>query len=135
KATQDGFPCLALPGVWSWKTKLHGRSLPIPDLDRVAWKGRRVVVVFDSDLAEKPPVAWAEHQLCAELRTRGAEVYVLRLPDGPRGQKLGLDDYLVAHGVVAFKQLPMQTIGEADQDAPAFLRVTDLADAYVLRAL
>src|SRR5262245_60905948 len=53
KATQEGFPCLALPGVWSWKTRFHGQSFPTPDLDRVVWNGRRVVVVFDSDLADK----------------------------------------------------------------------------------
>src|SRR5262249_1566019 len=38
-ATQYGFPTVALPGVWSWKTKLHGKSLPIADLDRVEWRG------------------------------------------------------------------------------------------------
>ena len=134
KATQEGIPCLALPGVWSWKQKLHGKSFPIPDLDRVTWKGRKVVVVFDSDLADKPTVAWAEHALIQELRGRGAEVYVLRLPDGPKGAKVGLDDYLVAEGVAAFRRLPMLTVGEADAEAPVFLRMSDLADAYLLRA-
>jgi hypothetical protein len=117
KATQDGFPTVALPGVWAWKTRLHGQSLPIPDLGRVTWQGRTVVVVFDSDLAEKPPVAWAEHALCQELRRRGATVYVLRLPDGPRGEKLGLDDFLVAHGADALRRLPMLSLAEADHDA------------------
>ena len=76
KATQEAVPCLALPGVWSWKQKLHGKSFPIPDLERVTWTKRRVVVVFDSDLADKPTVAWAEHALIQELRRRGADVYV-----------------------------------------------------------
>jgi hypothetical protein len=135
KLTQEGFPCVALPGVWSWKTNLHGKSLPIADLDHVAWNGRRVVVVFDSDLADKPPVAWAEHELVKELRRRQADVYLLRLPEGPKGVKCGVDDYLVAHGPEAFRRLPMQTPTEVDQDPPAFLRVTDLADAYLLRLL
>ena len=87
---QEGIPTLALPGVWSWKQKLHGKSFAIPDLDRVVWKGRKAVVVFDSDLAEKPTVAWAEHALVCELHTRGAEVFILRLPDGPKGAKVGL---------------------------------------------
>jgi hypothetical protein len=134
KATHEGFPCLALPGVWSWKTRLHGKSFPIPDLDRVTWRGRKVVVVFDSDLADKPTVAWAEHALIQELRGRGAEVYVLRLPDGPKGAKVGLDDYLVAEGVEAFRRLPMLTVGEADAEASVFLRMSDLADTYLLRA-
>ena len=84
KATQETFPCIALPGVWSWKAKVHGKSLPIADLDRVSWKGRRSIIVFDSDLTEKPPVAWAEHELVKELRHRGADVYLLRLPEGPK---------------------------------------------------
>jgi RecA/RadA recombinase len=134
KATQDGFPCVALPGVWSWKTRLHGRSLPIPDLGRVAWQSRTVVVVFDSDLAEKPPVAWAEHQLCKELRRREAAVHILRLPDGVRGEKLGLDDYLVAFSPDAFRRLEMAPVAEADSER-TFLRVSDLADAYMLRVL
>jgi DnaB-like helicase C terminal domain/Domain of unknown function (DUF3854) len=135
KATQEGFPCLALPGVWSWRTKLHGKFLPIADLDRVMWKGRRAILVFDSDLADKPPVAWAEHALCQELRRRGAEVYVLRLPHSPTGEKLGLDDYLAAFGVEAFKALPMHTLAEADResDSKVYLRVSEAADAYLHR--
>jgi DnaB-like helicase C terminal domain/Domain of unknown function (DUF3854) len=133
-ATQHGCPTIALPGVWSWRTKLHGQSLPIPDLGRVEWKGRRTVVVFDSDLANKPAVAWAEHALCQELRRRGAELYVLRLPDGLHAEKLGLDDYIVTFGVEAFRRLEMVSIRD-DERAPTFLRVADLADAYLLRVL
>ncbi len=135
KATQEGIPTLALPGVWSWKQRLHGKSLPIADLERVVWAGRRVVLVFDSDLVEKPPVAWAEHALAQELRGRGAEVFVVRLPAGPTADKSGLDDYLVQHGVEAFRALPMYTLPEADRQDPAFARMTDLADAYLLRAM
>src|SRR5262249_51738201 len=111
-ATQYGFPCVALPGVWSWRTKLHGKSLPIGDL--VTWKGRTTIVVFDNDLELKPQVAWAEHELVKELRRRGAVVYVMRLPEGPQEPK-GLDDFLVGRGAAAFKQLPMCTLTEADQ--------------------
>ena len=135
KATQDGFPCLALPGVWSWKTQIHHKSFPITDLDSVAWRSRRAIVVFDSDVAEKPTVAWAEHALTQELRKRGAEVYIIRLPDGPNGQKFGLDDFLVSRGVDAFKQLPMRTPREADVEPPTFLRSTELGEQYLLRTL
>src|SRR5215470_15702808 len=134
KATQDGLPCVALPGVWSWKTKLHGKAFTICDLERITWNGRRVVVVFDNDLELKPQVAWAEHELIKELRRRAADVYIMRLPEGPHEPK-GLDDYLVAHGVAAFKRLPMSTPAEADKEPPAFHRVVDLADEYVLRLL
>jgi len=133
KMTQDGLPCVALPGVWGWKQKLHGKSFPIPDLDRIVWKGRKAVVVFDSDLAAKPTVAWAEHALIRELRSRGAEVYLLRLPDGPKGAKQGVDDFLVSEGVTAFRQLPMQTPHEADTETSPFRRMSDIADEYLLR--
>ena len=133
KATQEGFPTVALPGVWSWKMKLHGQSLVIQDLDRVAWKGRHVHVVFDSDAVDKPLVAWAEHALCRELARRGANVTIVRLPSGPKGEKMGLDDFLVANGPDAFRHLPMVTVAEADQESPTFLRISDLADLYLLR--
>jgi KaiC/GvpD/RAD55 family RecA-like ATPase len=133
KAIQEGIPCLALPGVWSWKTRLHGKAFPIADLDRVTWKRRKVIIVFDSDLADKPTVAWAEHALVIELRTRGAEVYLLRLPDGPNGAKMGLDDFLLAEGVPAFRRLPMQTPQEADTETSPFRRMSDIADEYLLR--
>ena len=94
KATQDRIPCLALPGVWSWKTRLHTKSLAIPDLDRVTSKGRRVIVVFDSDLADKPPVQWAEHCLVQELRRRGAEVYVLRLRRAPAARSMASTTFI-----------------------------------------
>jgi len=135
KATQEGFPCVALPGVWSWKRRLHGVSFPIPDLDRVEWRERVVGVVFDGDLVQKPPVAWAEHALVKELRRRGTRVFVLRLPLGEKGEKYGLDDFLVGFGgAAAFKALPMLTLNEADAAEQVFYRIGDLADRYLLRA-
>ena len=133
KATQEKIPTLALPGVWSWKQKLHGTSIAIPDLDRVAWRNRNVVIVFDSDAADKPTVAWAEHALVVELRSRGAEVSLVRLPTGPKGEKYGLDDYLVAEGVGAFKAVPMQAPQELDAEGSPYRRLSDLADEYLLR--
>src|SRR5262249_13985218 len=79
KAWRDGLVCLALPGACAWKTNLRGRPLPIAALDGVPWKGGAVVLVFAPDLGENPAVAWAENQLCQELRGRGAIVYVVRL--------------------------------------------------------
>lgn len=132
-STQAGIPCIALPGVWSWKQKLHGQSIPIPDLDLVVWQRRKVVVVFDSDVKDKPTVAWAEHALVIELRTRGADLSLVRLPTGPKGEKYGLDDYLMAEGVAAFKALPMQTPQEVDAEQSPYRRLSDLADEYLMR--
>jgi AAA domain/Domain of unknown function (DUF3854) len=102
KAAQEGLACIALPGVWSWRTRAgrpDGKSVPIADLDGIAWQRRTVYVVFDSDLATNPSVREAEHALAQELRRRGARPMAIRLPGGPAGEKVGLDDYLCTHSV------------------------------------
>lgn len=131
KGTQEGFPTVGFAGVWSWRTKLHGVKTETPDLDRVSWDGRTAIVVFDSDAEVKPQVSLAEHALCLALRERGAKVHVIRLPDGPKGEKYGLDDFLVAKGADAFRALPMRSVVDLEAEAPTFLRMADLADQYL----
>lgn len=112
-ADQHGFACVALSGVWAWQLKrpkdAQGRgSGPrklLPDLAAVAWRGRAVYIVFDSDLADKPEVQWAEWHLAEALREAGAVVRVVRLPAGADGAKVGLDDYLIAHTADELRQL------------------------------
>jgi len=97
KACQEGIPCVGLAGVWSWRTKLDGNSLPLPDLELIVWQGRPVAIAFDSDSQTNPSVRAAQGALADELSARGAQVRVPKLPTGPSGQKVGLDDYLLAH--------------------------------------
>ncbi len=103
KACQEGLPCIAVSGVWSWRTRQTDQrvSAPISDLDLIAWRGRLVYLVFDSDLATNVKVQMAESALAKELRRRGAHVLAIRLPGGPDGEKCGLDDYLLTHNVEA----------------------------------
>jgi putative DNA primase/helicase len=108
KAAQDRFPCVGLVGVWGWKATKSERL--ITALDRVDWKGRFVVIVFDSDMARNKNVQDAAKLLAAALRAGGATVRIPRLPDGPPDEqgnptKMGLDDFLVAHGAEALKKL------------------------------
>ena len=100
KTIQEGFPSIGLAGVWCWRTgdKKAGKSSPISDFDQVKWEGRRVYIVFDSDIVENHSVQRAEWELAQELQRRGAIVNVVRLPGGSDGGKVGLDDFLVAHG-------------------------------------
>jgi hypothetical protein len=56
-----------------------------------------VRVIFDSDVTVKPEVQLALSRLVAFLESRGAKVRIVYLPDGPNGQKVGLDDYLLTH--------------------------------------
>ena len=107
-ASQEGFLCLGLPGVFSWKPKK--REALIDDLEAIAWNGRPVYITFDSDIAVKPEVKDAAARLAAVLKQHGANVKIIYLPDGPVGadgkpSKMGLDDYLVAHGPAAFEAL------------------------------
>lgn len=96
-AWSRGQACVSLPGVWMF---LHGR-LVAPDLDEIALDGRRVLVVFDSDVTRKPEVAEALLRFCEALRRRGASVSVAYLPEGESGAKVGLDDFFVGGGTVA----------------------------------
>ncbi len=96
-ADQAGFKCLGLVGVFGWKDSKRERL--IPDLELIEWKGRQVRIVFDSDITSNLNVLDAECRLAAQLTNHGAIVKVIRLPDGPNGEKLGLDDFLVMHGV------------------------------------
>ena len=136
-ATQFGFPCLGVAGVWSWLTN----GEPLPDFDQITWKGREVVVVGDSDLRQNAQAAEGFKRLCRGLISRGAHAKLVFLP--PDGEaKVGADDYIVKHGTEAFAKVlaeaahpdpampALQREGEAkpaEQAAPA-LRIIELRD-------
>jgi putative DNA primase/helicase len=108
KATQDGFPCLAISGVWNWtkgRDPETGQRHSIADIDRVTWKDREVCIVFDSDAAENASVRQAERELAGILGARGAKVRVVRLPELDDVAKTGLDDFLASEGAEALAAL------------------------------
>ncbi len=86
--------CISLNGVYGFLTG----KLVIPDFDDVALKGRLVRIFFDSDVTRKPGVRDALERFVAALERRGAIVRVGYLPEGPNGEKTGLDDFYVAGG-------------------------------------
>src|SRR5207248_1126878 len=75
KADQEGFPCLGLVGVYGWQKRrpkgADGKGVGlrelIDDLAAVAWQGRVVFLVFDSDAARKKEVRWAGWHLAEAL--------------------------------------------------------------------
>ena len=81
-----------LIGVHGWMRE----GKPLPDWRAVALKGRRVVVVFDSDAAETPEVAKARASLAQYLADQGAHVQLVDLPPLATG-KCGADDFLLTH--------------------------------------
>jgi putative DNA primase/helicase len=118
KADQESFPCIGLVGVNGWQKKLAkgkdgkpiGERELIADLGSIAWQSRPVYICFDSDSVTNSNVRWAEWHLAEALARKGAIVKVIRLPaddastNGKPG-KVGLDDFLVAPGPDAFREL------------------------------
>lgn len=103
-ATARGLPTIGLGGVDVWRSQR--RKMPLlPQLEDVVWKGRKVVIVFDSDAATNTDVVRAQRQLSKTLTERGAAPTVAALPPTPDGKKQGLDDFLVANGVDALKDI------------------------------
>lgn len=103
-ASVRGIPTLGLGGVDMWRSTRRG--LPVlPALEKFEWQGRSAVIVYDSDAAVNPNVVRAQRQLAGVLAERGALVKIASLPAADDGAKQGLDDYLVAQGVEALKEV------------------------------
>lgn len=90
-------PTVGLGGVDVWRATKRGVEL-LPALREIVWSNREVVILFDSDASVNPNVVRAQRKLAAELTALGAIPAIAALPAGREGQKVGLDDYLVAHG-------------------------------------
>ncbi len=96
-AVSAGLCSVALLGVWGWRgTNAAGGKTALADWDSIALNGREVFLGFDSDVVDKASVQKALAGLAHFLELRAAKVHVVRLPTGPGGAKVGLDDYLAA---------------------------------------
>jgi P4 family phage/plasmid primase-like protien len=84
-------------------------SRPLPELEFIGngdiWKGRKVFITFDSDIVQKWQVKNALKSLADWLASKGAEVYVVLLPNEINGDKNGVDDFVVRHGIAAYEEL------------------------------
>ncbi|MGA2717158.1 MAG: DUF3854 domain-containing protein [Bryobacteraceae bacterium] len=97
---------ISIPGVWNWRGtvgKANGPTGeridlrgPINDLNRIVWAGRRVLILFDSNVRSNDSVKWARQGLARELATRNVDVQFVNLPEGCGVN--GVDDLLVAWG-------------------------------------
>lgn len=82
---------VAIPGVWSWRGTVgktagpNGERLdvkgPIADLSRIAWGGREVFIIFDSNVNSNESVKWARKGIARELTGRAAIVKFVNLPE------------------------------------------------------
>ena len=99
--TLHGIPTIGLGGVWAWSC---GHK-PLADFDLFRWKGRIVVLCFDSDVVQKHEVQQALKNLGAVLAQLGASVLIKVFDDVPEGEKVGMDDFIAKHGAKAFGAL------------------------------
>ena len=87
---------VTLLGVWNWRGRnARGGKIALAEWEQVALNGRRVYIVFDSDVMDKPEVHEALCRFKAFLESRDANVVLVYLPGGENGRKQGVDDFLV----------------------------------------
>jgi len=112
KATQEGIPCIALGGVWSWCKP--GTYDLIDDFNGVVLQGREVNIVFDSpDILTNSNVRLAAYRLAKALMKRGAIPHLVITPPRKKKteggeiewEKVGLDDFLIEHSAEEFLKL------------------------------
>lgn len=121
KAVQEGFPCVAISGVWNWmdqEERARERHLglktsyltkPLDGLLKLA-STHKIVCLFDSDCATNKSVSHALHLLGEALTWReNAKVYIGYVPSDDEDEKVGIDDFLQNKTVEAFDNL-IQTL-------------------------
>ena len=100
---------IALGGCWGWLRQTGRRPLPTggaspetapsPDLDLIAWEGRRVILAYDSNASTNPKVRKARMRFAQELARRGANVQISDVP--PERGVNGPDDLIAVSGDTA----------------------------------
>jgi putative DNA primase/helicase len=103
-SSEPRFLPVGLSGIWNWRGtvgkepgpngEIRTVRGPIPDLGRISWKKRKAVIIFDSDAKRNHAVYRAQRALVSELERRGAEAFLVNLPDLPDLEKTGADDFL-----------------------------------------
>ena len=101
---KHGIATIGLGGIYGFKSKKLNQSF-IPDLERINWKGRRSTITFDADpkLETMKNNRRAAQMLANELIERGAEVYFSVLPSVDDDGKTGVDDFIIAKGIEAYR--------------------------------
>ena len=104
-AERPRFLPIGVSGVYNWRgtvgktTGPDGSRFdvkgPIADLERIVWKGRRIIIAYDADAGRKDLVRFARAEFARHLRTRGAVVGFLEW-DSSQGK--GVDDHLAMVG-------------------------------------
>ena len=136
-----GLPVVALGGVYNWRTsgpeaellaegeKLKDEEALLPELAQVNWSGKKVTLLYDSDITPGHKAYDAFPRLAEQLYRLGAEeVRILSLPSVAQGQKTGLDEFILARKEQALPDLQAMK----DRKEP-YLPIRDGALAYAER--
>jgi len=112
---------VGLGGCWGWRGRIGKVTAPdgavvdekgpLPDWNRLEWKNREAVIVFDANAGSNPKVEAARHSLAEYLRSLGAQVRIAELPleSGVNGP----DDFVAKHGDAAlFERLDAAEVVE-----------------------
>jgi hypothetical protein len=102
---------IGLSGVWNWRGVTGKAPGPdgsrrdvkgvIPDIERVAWKRRKVTILFDRNVSDNDSVQAARFMLTNELRKRGADVFWFTWPEDTSAGVNGIDDLIGTLGAEA----------------------------------
>ena len=116
-----GACAIALLGVWNWRgTNDFGGKTTLADWELVALNGRRLYLVFDSDVMTNPAVHSALSRIAAFLKNRGAHCCFIYLPSGSHAEKVGIDDFFVAgHSLddaIALATSDLRSLPSEDRD-------------------
>jgi putative DNA primase/helicase len=137
------FLAIGLSGIWNFRDN-SGKTnsptgqrvsvnAPIADLNRIHWDGRKVLIVFDTNVASNPSVAAARNQLAIELVSRRANVHFVDLPEGDAVN--GVDDYIAIHGSSAALSLIDQARPFDPSEKLAKLHYTDFGNEQAFEML
>jgi len=103
-----GLCVLALLGCWSWRDA----SGTLADFESVALRGRLLYVGLDGDGWTNPDVGEALRRFSGWLKSRGADVRILRVPHDGEGRPRGIEDFVGAGGKIE------ELLGSATTEAP-----------------
>jgi Family of unknown function (DUF5906)/Domain of unknown function (DUF3854) len=109
-----GLPTFSLTGCWGFKSKASEQFDLLDGIKAIGLRDREVRIAFDSDSATKPQVMGALHGYARALADEGARPNTVTIPTLPGQKKTGPDEYVIACGIEAFKELPVEKFSEVE---------------------
>lgn len=136
RACKDWFPTIGLGGVNSFRSLKNGIML-CRTLRDFEWRGRKVYIIFDSDITDNPNVCAAANQLALTLVDHSAIPYMVFIPP-VEDKKVGLDDFLISNGpdmldALLNNAMPVTAVEALIRLNDYYYVVKDIASIYDLR--